>query len=244
VTKALTLEEALRAWGDPAEVAEMTRLENEGCGWQESIVHRSEADSRKIERCRELHERLETAQLARLREGSLIATGYDSRAAIDAPPTAVRADRWRVLTPNTEDSSAAGGGLSIFGILVSEAKSGDAAIGASSPQQPQAVVRRLVLVGASQLAIIDGVEKHIPMQPFNLLKMLANAVLDGSVYVSLHDIETANSGGSAADLVRKLRALLAADATKDEDRKALIRTRRSPTKYYLALAAHELELRP
>ena len=122
-TEGKTLAEALLAWGDPAAVAEMIQLA-EG-GYDGPIIifldgPKSE-DERKVFRYQELRSQLEQELTQKLRDGSLVATGYDSRAAIDAPPVAVPADRWRVLTPILEDSSATAAGMAITGILVYEA---------------------------------------------------------------------------------------------------------------------------
>jgi hypothetical protein len=91
---------------------------------------------------------------------------------------------------------------------------------------------------------IDGIEKRVPLQPFNLLVMLAKALLHGSGVVSKDHIESATSGRSAADLVRELRARLAAAPTGQEQMRDLIESRRGPTVYYLALSAKEVEMQP
>jgi hypothetical protein len=103
---------------------------------------------------------------------------------------------------------------------------------------------RLVILQGSLRVIIEGAERHIPQQPFRLLTMLAMAVIDGRRYVSVHDIESDNSGRNAADLVRELRDCLAADSAEPKPLRALIKTRRSPSGYFLALSAREFELRP
>jgi hypothetical protein len=100
----------------------------------------------------------------------------------------------------------------------------------------------LVIFRLSQRVILDGIEMHIPRQPFKLLVMLAEAVGGRSGYLTPHQIEAENSGRGAADLVRELRRLLSEER---QGRGAdLIKTRRSPTGYFLALAAGESDLRP
>lgn len=112
VTEPQTLAKALMVWGDPAAVAEMTRLAKEGYDSHLLTVGRPETESdRNALRYRGLREELQTALVEKLREGSLVATGYDSRASLDAPRTTIPADRWRVLAPSFGDSSAADGGL-------------------------------------------------------------------------------------------------------------------------------------
>jgi hypothetical protein len=101
---------------------------------------------------------------------------------------------------------------------------------------------RLVIFRLSQRVILDGIEMHIPQQPFKLLVMLAEAVGTRKGHLTPHQIEAENSGRGAADLVRELRRFLS------EGRRGrgadLIKTRRSPTGYFLALAAGEFDLRP
>jgi hypothetical protein len=100
----------------------------------------------------------------------------------------------------------------------------------------------LVIFRLSQRAILDGIEMHIPQQPFKLLVMLAEAVGGRGGYLTPHQIEAENSGRGAADLVRELRRFLSEGR---RDRGAdLIKTRRSPTGYFLALASGEFDLRP
>lgn len=57
---------------------------------------------------------------SRLLAGELVATGYDSRAALDSPPIRITPDRWRVLTPNVLASQAFDEGVRIKGILIFE----------------------------------------------------------------------------------------------------------------------------
>ncbi|MFN3946111.1 MAG: hypothetical protein ACK4K7_14390 [Allosphingosinicella sp.] len=100
---------------------------------------------------------------------------------------------------------------------------------------------QLVIFRQSQRVVLDGIEMHIPQQPFKLLVMLAKAVGTRSGYLTRHQIEAENSGRGAADLVRELRHFLSHGR---EGRGAdLIKTRRSPTGYFLALAPDEFVLR-
>jgi hypothetical protein len=100
----------------------------------------------------------------------------------------------------------------------------------------------LVIFRLSQRVILDGIEMHIPQQPFKLLVTLAESVGGRSGYLTPHQIEAENSGRGAADLVRELRRFLS------EGRRGrgvdLVKTRRSPTGYFLALAPEEFDLRP
>jgi hypothetical protein len=118
------------------------------------------------------------------------------------------------------------------------------AIDPAKLEPPQALTPRLVITGATHRVVLDNIEKHVPQQPFNLLKMLAEKTLTGVGFIPTHDIEAANSGRAASDLVRELRDCLAAGAPEPEQIRRLIKNRRSPAGYALALAAHEVELRP
>lgn len=98
----------------------------------------------------------------------------------------------------------------------------------------------LVIFRQSQRVILDGIEMHIPQQPFKLIVMLAEAVGGRSGYLTPHQIEAENSGRGAADLVRELRRFLSEG--RQGRGAALIKTRRSPTGYFLALAPEEFDL--
>jgi len=96
----------------------------------------------------------------------------------------------------------------------------------------------LVIFRQSQRVILGGGEIHIPQQPFNLLVKLAEAAATRKGYLTPQDIEADNSGRSAGDLIRDLRNAL------HDDQKTLIRTRQSPTRYFLGLAPERFDLRP
>lgn len=118
---------------------------------------------------------------------------------------------------------------------------GDAAgfaIALSTLESAPALKPHLVVFRLSQRVILDGNEMHIPQQPFKLLVKLAEAVGARKGYLTSQDIEAENSGRGAADLVRELR-----DFLQDHEKK-LIKTRRSPTGYFLALAPEGFDLRP
>jgi len=115
------------------------------------------------------------------------------------------------------------------------------AIDLATLEYAPAVKPLLVIFRHGQRVILDGIEMHIPQQPFNLLVRLAEAVGGRSGYLTPHQIEAENSGRGAADLVRELRRSL---SEKWQGRGAnLIKTRRSPTGYLLALALEEFDLR-
>ena len=119
----VTLEEALRHWCDPTRAQEMLRLDKDGFSSPPMIIWagcpETEYD-RNTFRYGSLRSDLERELIDKLRRGVLTALGYDSRAAIDAPPVTISADRWRVLTPDFGESSATASGFTITGILVIE----------------------------------------------------------------------------------------------------------------------------
>ena len=207
-TEGKTLAEALLAWGDPAAVAEMTELAEGGYDGPGifSLEGPVTGCERKVFRYQELRSQLEQELTQKLRDGSLVATGYDSRAAIDAPPVAVPADRWRVLTPILEDSSATAAGMAITGILVYE---GDpATVLPASLTEPRLEIRRR----ARRVRLGDTGVSLSP-RSFDLLLMLAEAAVTVEAPVPRSDIEDRLWSGyvskkAVADAVNKLKAEL------------------------------------
>lgn len=115
------------------------------------------------------------------------------------------------------------------------------AIDLSTLESAPALQPHLVIFRKSQRVILGGGELHIPQQPFNLLVKLAEAVATRKGHLTPQDIEADNSGRSAADLVRELRGFL---SEGQQDRgKELVKTRRSPTGYFLALQPERFDLR-
>lgn len=62
--------------------------------------------------------RMEVEFVDLLKNGSIFATGYASHSPLDMPATRIVADRWRILEPNFEESSAKGSSLEVSGILI------------------------------------------------------------------------------------------------------------------------------
>ena len=112
------------------------------------------------------------------------------------------------------------------------------ALDLSTLKSAPALEPHLVVFRLSQRVILGGGEVHIPKQPFNLRVKLAEAVGTRKGYLTPQNIEAENSGRGAADLVRELR-----DFLQDHEKK-LIKTRRSPTGYFLALSPEGFDLRP
>ncbi len=112
------------------------------------------------------------------------------------------------------------------------------AIDLSTLESAPALEPHLVIFRQSQRVILGGNELHVPQQPFKLLVKLAEAVGTRKGHLTPQEIEAENSGRSAGDLIRDLRNAL------HDDQKTLIRTRQSPTRYFLGLAPGEFDLRP
>ena len=116
------------------------------------------------------------------------------------------------------------------------------AIDLSTLESASAFEPLMVIFRQSQRVILGGIEMHIPQQPFKLLVRLAQAVGGRKAYLTPHEIEAENSGRGAADLVRELRRFLSEG--RQGSGADLIKTRRSPTGYFLALAPEEFDLQP
>lgn len=57
------------------------------------------------------------------------------------------------------------------------------AIDPAKLEPPQALTPRLVITGATHRVVLDNIEKHVPQQPFNLLRMLAEKTLAGVDFI-------------------------------------------------------------
>jgi hypothetical protein len=105
-------------------------------------------------------------------------------------------------------------------------------------------IPRFVVMVANQSVILDGTEKHVPQQPFRLLVMLAEKVTKGGGFVLGREVEAAFSGRTASDVIRELKDRLSAGASDPKRVRNLIKNRRSPAGYALALAPTEIEMKP
>lgn len=112
--KGVGLEEALFECSDTELREEYERLKE--YDYPFGFVHESEQSPRR--QARRIRAQLELALLNALVEGKLVASGYDTRSPADAKPVAISPDRWRVMTPDFQKSSAEGSGVSLFGIRV------------------------------------------------------------------------------------------------------------------------------
>jgi DNA-binding winged helix-turn-helix (wHTH) protein len=241
-TKGKTLAEALVAWGDPAAVAEMLSLAEEGYDSPLMIIILGAPPSeyeRKTFRYQKLREGLEAAFLAKLRDGPLVTMGYVHGSSVNEPPVIILSDRWRVLTPNYEDSSATGAGMTVSGILVYEDESA-----AGVPARP--APPRLRMSRDPRRARLDDTELQLTPRSLRLLLVLAEAVVAGRSVVSRQDIErqlwAAPVGKKAvADAVHKLKCELV-DQDVVEAAAYLLIENYLATGYRLAVAASEIQV--
>jgi DNA-binding winged helix-turn-helix (wHTH) protein len=239
VTEPQTLADALLAWGDPEAVAEMTHLAQEGYNGPRLVIlgGPETTSERNVSRYQSLRAQLESALIEKLREGSLTATGYSSRAAIDAAPVTIPADRWRVLTPNFMDSTAAAPGLTISGILVSEGEP-------FAIQEPRSGHHRLQISSRTRRVTFDNTELSLTPRSFNLLMMLAETAARDGAFVSRRDIEKRLWAGpvskkAVADAANKLKRELVTKGAAEAAVRCLIENNRS-IGYRLAITSSEI----
>src|SRR5690349_9058913 len=111
----LALEQTLLACSDPELTAQMRELAKQGYDTDEPQYFVT-ARSQQIFRYRELRKQAEAGVIAQFLEGSLVASGYDTRAPIDSPAFDIPPQRWRTLTPDFKNSIATGEGIKIIDI--------------------------------------------------------------------------------------------------------------------------------
>jgi hypothetical protein len=248
-----TLEDALLTWGDPAAVTEMVRLAREGYHGPAIIVlgvPETEAEQ-KIFRYRSLREQLKAELLANLRQGKLVAAGFDARAAIDARPVTVPADRWRVLTPNYVDSSATGPGITIAGILVTEPTATAATAPATEAVDEGPVVEkigpkepRLRMWKSSGLVQLDGTAVILTHRSFRLLLKLAESAAIGAALVRLAELRKLVNGSgdkAVAQGVHVLKGELEKSGVEADRVKVLIENRRAAG-YWLNMSSSNIKI--
>lgn len=182
-TGPLSLEEALRAFCEPALVAEMIALDEGGYSFVGILIPGPPSeDDLKMHRYRWLRERLEAEALGHLRGGVWVAKGFDRRSPIDAPRKTIFADWWSVLEPNWQAGTAAGGGAEIFGIVVWKQTEGEAP--SAPPGEPVLHIdKRLMRVR------LKGCDLKLSPRLFKLLLILAEAALAGAGLVEKRDLE-------------------------------------------------------
>ena len=240
----LTLEEALRAWGDPAEVAEMTILRKEGA--HEPLVHYplgiDPVPDYVVRRDRydELRKQLEAAFVAQLQDGSLEARGYDERAPINAERVIVPAERWHELIPNFDGSSAAGAGVTISGIRVSRVNIVRTRPGGSLSEA------KLHILKATRRARFDSCDFKLTPKSFNLLAILAEAARQGVALVRHDQLENKlfeynKNEKAVGQAIFKLRSELTKSGVRAEKASSLIENVRAQG-YRLSLSASDIRI--
>lgn len=212
-THPLSLFDAMCAWGDPDKVAEMLALKRRGADAPILVLGRRGPEPAGW-RYRDIREGLEDALVARLLTGGLIAEGYDSDGSFDQPMIRIPSDRWRVLTPDFDESSAVSHNRKIIGIVVSPREKVDA--GPSG--EPSAIplgsgLVRLVIRQQSKSITLDGKPITLAARPFSLFLLLAEAAQAGTGPMRGSRIkDTLWSPGvserAATDVVRDLRSKL------------------------------------
>jgi hypothetical protein len=108
--------------------------------------------------------RMEFEFLSMLKSGAVYATGYASHSPLDMPATRVVADRWRLLEPNFDDSTAKGPNLEISGILVFDGSRPSPATTLSSKAFSAAKLREWYVRWVSS----NGQNGHLPSRDEDL----------------------------------------------------------------------------
>jgi hypothetical protein len=235
-----TLEEAVLRCCDPAAVSEMTSLSERGfkgpiMAWFPGELTDYE---RNVLRYEALREQLEKELTEKLKAGTLIAAGYDSRAPIDAAPTTIPGDRWRVLKPNFADSSASTPHFTITGILVTS--------GTAEKSAPVRGVGRLAIGVAARRVRLDGRDLRLSPRSFSLLLMLARAARERDAAVpkqAMEDQLLAKNAGEKAlsQSIHKLKEELIQRGVDRDRTQALIENQRA-VGYRLTLSSSEIEI--
>ncbi len=117
------LREALKRYSEPEVWAQLEELREQGEALEVLRAHHHGSMSGISEETFPylgVEKRLVDSFLRELRDGLLIATGYDDRLPIRQKPAKIPAQLWRSLTPDFRDSTASGSGFTFAGILVQE----------------------------------------------------------------------------------------------------------------------------
>jgi DNA-binding winged helix-turn-helix (wHTH) protein len=242
----LSLFDAMCASGDPKLVSEMRALKAKGADVPYVFV-RGGSQDREESRYPELSIQLENSLRETLLTGDLVAYGYETGGALDQSMIRIRPDRWRVLEPNFDKSSANSGGSEIIGIIViapvrSAAKS-------PMPNRISPDLFRLVIKAASMVVTVDGTLVPPRPQPFKLLLLLAEAARDSSGVVPNAVIEqhlfhnAVVSTRAVSDSIRSLRELLKEALGDGFDSRGLVQNR-AGVGYLLNLRSEQVLILP
>ena len=232
----MTLFEYLLTLLDPVEAEEFRRLARKRFAFGSIFAGAPGIKFADAER------RLKPVVLKQLRRGSLIAEGYLLGAPLQEPPSRIHTERWDAAWKlDFERSSAAASGEKIIRIRVCRAK--DLAAEQATQAPPATAQPRMVIRRGAQLVVIDGAVKRIPMQPFKMLLMLADAAIGEDQFVPAARIEK-ELGRQPWNLAYDLKKALAGKQAKHKHFKALVENRKSPSAYRLALAPGQLQTLP
>lgn len=178
--------------------------------------------------------------LEELASGTLLARGLATDAALDAAPALLRVEWWQgVVEPQVFSSTATIDRRRVIRIEVCN-RQDYKADSDRAPNEPNET-RSIVIGQEDQEIVIDGFRKYVPEQPFLLLVMLADAVINGRKFVTARQIEH-EFGRAAGDLARELRDALVGGVQEHQHFRSLIETYRSPTRYGLTFKPDEISL--
>jgi hypothetical protein len=227
----LSLFEATCEFGQPELVAEMLALHRKGYGGLTIMTVSSgpmSEDERLQARYDDLRGQLAEGFLRQLRDGTLVAFGYDSRGAVDDPPVRIPADKWRVLKPDFADSSATMPGMLISGIGVTRSRP------------------RLHIEMASKWARFNNCKLELAPRSFQLLAILAEAACQGDRPVAKRDLEDRLFGDrfgekALAQSISKLKTEMIKSGVDSGIAQALIENDRS-VGYRLKLSQADIQI--
>jgi hypothetical protein len=120
----LPLWEAMLFYGNQSDARTVDELTCQGFGQEPPSVFHEMSRAEQIEynvnsmQLEHARRRMEREFLSMLNTDAVFATGYAGHSPLDMPATRVIADRWRLLEPNFDDSTAKGSNIEIAGILI------------------------------------------------------------------------------------------------------------------------------
>jgi DNA-binding winged helix-turn-helix (wHTH) protein len=245
-----TLGEAMLTWGDLDLLAELRRTldADEPLTTMASLFGKETAADRRGLPYTRVTDQLRADLIEKLCDGQLVATGFAGGAPPDALPTPIRPERWRVLTPDFETSSATGSDITLSDIRVAARDSGLSSEGGGGALSnlPEATVTLTVLGGSREISL-NGQRLPLSNRLFDLVELLAKAASGGRV-VPHREIESYLWGsrdipvGGVVDAVRDLRRRIA-DALGPTVHNRLI-VNRPGHGYMLSLPKEDIRIDP
>jgi hypothetical protein len=247
----LSLFEAMCEFGQQELVAAMLALLGKGYDAPIRILSSGpmSEDERLKGRYRDLRGQLEEGLLRQLRDGTLVASGYDSATGLSVPAASILADHWRVLKPDFENSTARFGEREIIGILV--APNGD---GASAPPTPDpaapavSATKRLLINHTNTEVVLDGTTRSLLPQAFKLLVLLADALIAGSGPLSTAQIHeklfpASPDRTAVSGVISEIRKALDGSVGPSNIRKSVLKNR-NRVGYFLDLPRGDVTILP